>query len=361
MNPRTQISPATRFLTLDRPFVLESGERLENVTIAYRTWGRLAPARDNAVVVCHALTGSADVDAWWAGIFGPGRALDPERDFIVCANALGSCYGTCGPLTERRPGVAWGPDFPRVTVRDQVRLQQELVARLGIERIALVIGGSLGGMQALEWGVLGAGYVDAVAAISAPAAHDAWALGLSALARRALTLDPRFRGGHYPPDAPPVEGLELARQIAMLSYRSAPGLGARFGRERAPDGRWAITSWLDHHGERLVARFDANCYLALLDAMDTHDLGRERGGLATVLARYAPALHLLVVTSDVLYPPADGIEIARRVPGAELAIIDAPHGHDTFLIEQAEVDRRVRAFRAAAAAEALPLVAGGVR
>lgn len=343
------ISPETRFLALERPFELESGERLRGVEIAFRTWGELAPERDNAVVVCHALTGSADVDRWWSGVVGPGRAIDPERDFVIAAAALGSCYGTTGPTslrpaTSARPAARWGPDFPAITVRDQVRLAVELVDRLGVERIRLVAGGSLGGMQALEWALLAPERVGAVAAISAPARHDAWAIALSALGRAALELDPKFRGGAYSDDDPPEAGLELARRIAMLGYRSPENFAARFGRERRSRS-FAVDDWLAHHGRRLSSRFDANAYLALLGAMDSHDLARDRGSLAEAAARIAVPVLVVASSSDVLYPPVESYELASLLPDVELVTLANPHGHDAFLIEQAALERTLAAFR----------------
>jgi len=343
------ISPETRFLRLERPFELESGARLSGVEVAYRTWGELAPSRDNAVVVCHALTGSADVDRWWSGLLGPGRAIDPERDFVIAAAALGSCYGTTGPTslrpaTSARPASRWGPDFPAITVRDQVRLGLELVDRLDVETVRLVAGGSLGGMQALEWALLAPERVGAVAAISAPARHDAWAIALSSLGRAALELDPKFRGGAYAIDDPPEAGLELARRIAMLGYRSPENFATRFGREHARGG-FAVDGWLAHHGRRLAERFDANAYLALLGAMDSHDLARGRGSLAEAAARIAVPALVVASSSDILYPPEESYELASLLPDAELVTLATPHGHDAFLIEQAAIDRTLAAFR----------------
>lgn len=351
MSFHLHISPETRFLRLPGSFVLESGERLRGVEIAYRTWGALSPARDNAVVVCHALTGSADVDRWWGGLLGGGRALDPEVDFVVAANLLGSCYGTTGPLSPRagagmhRPGDApWAGDFPAITVRDQVRLQQKLLDALAVERVRLVVGGSLGGMQALEWGVLDRGRVESLAVLSAPARHSPWGIALSELARRALLLDPRFRGGHYPADDPPVAGLALARAIAMTSYRSHPGFEQRFGRDRR-EGSFEVARYLEHQGRKLVERFDANSYLALLGAMDSHDLARDRGSLETVLRGLDLPVLVVGSSTDVLYPVAEQLELATLLPAAEYVELATAHGHDAFLIEQEAVGRVVGEFR----------------
>lgn len=364
MNPHAHISPETRFLALERPFELESGERLAGVEIAYRTWGELSAARDNAVVVCHALTGSADVDRWWGRLLGPGRALDPARDFVVAANALGSCYGTTGPAS-RRPGAGpggearWGPDFPAVTIRDQVRLTRALVDRLGVERIRLVVGGSLGGLQALEWALLDASRVEAVATISAAARHSAWAIALSELGRRALDLDPKFRGGRYPEEDPPAAGLALARAIAMTSYRSRTSFERRFGRARRFDGRFEVESYLAHQGAKLVARFDANAYRTLLDAMDTHDVARGRGELARVLGAVRIPVLVVASTTDLLYPPEEQREVAALLPAAELALLDSPDGHDAFLTEAERLDRLVAGFRVRLGYGVAPRAAAG--
>jgi homoserine O-acetyltransferase len=365
MSFHLHISPETRFLRLPGSFLLDSGERLRDVEIAYRTWGALAPARDNAVVVCHALTGSADVDRWWGRLLGGERALDPATDFVIAANLLGSCYGTTGPASPRAPGgPPWGGDFPAITVRDQVRLQQRLLDALGVERVRLVVGGSLGGMVALEWALGDPGRVEALAVLSAPAGHGPWGIALSELGRRALALDPKFRGGHYPADDPPEAGLALARAIAMTSYRSRPGFEQRFGRDRR-DGRFEVVRYLEHQGRKLVDRFDANSYLALLGAMDSHDVARGRGSRESVLRALDLPVLVLSSTTDVLYPPDEQLELATLLPGAEYVELASAHGHDAFLIEQEAVGRILKQFRCgtAAARPRRPAVvaAGGAR
>lgn len=338
-------APETRLFPLSA-FTLESGVVLEQVTIAYRTWGELAPSRDNAVVVCHALTGSADVDSWWGDLLGAGRALDPSRDFVVASNVLGSCYGTTGPASLRREGgERWGASFPAVTIRDLVRLQGELLAALGVERIRLVVGGSLGGMQALEWALLFPERVETVAALATNAAHSAWQVAWSEAQRLAIAADPRFRGGAYPVDDPPTGGLAAARAMAMVSYRARAGLEERFARRREADGRFAVARWLARHGERLVDRFDANCYLTLTRAMDTHDLARGRGALASVLGSVRAPVLVGTIPSDVLYPPDEQLALARLLRHGDLATIASPHGHDAFLIESSQVDAALRRFR----------------
>jgi len=340
-------SPETRTWRAPAPFLLESGLQLPELTVAYRTWGRLGEDGGNAVLVCHALTGSADVDRWWGALVGPGRALDPRRDFVVCSNVLGSCYGTTGPASPRPgDGRRWGASFPDVTVRDIVCAQASLLEALGVRRLRLVLGGSLGGMQVLEWALLFPEKVEAIAPIAVSAAHSAWCIGLSEAQRQAIYADPRWRGGQYPADDPPEAGLAAARMVAMCTYRSRESLEARFGREPKEAGLFAVQAWLHHHGRALVDRFDANAYVALTRAMDTHDVGRGRGGWRAALEGVrAPAL-VVSIDTDVLYPPAEQEELARALPRATLTNLRSPHGHDAFLIEGEEMNARLAEFRA---------------
>lgn len=363
-----RLAPQTQRLALGQPFALELGGELPDVEVAYRTWGRLAADGANAIVVCHALTGSADADDWWGDLFGPGRAFDPERDFIVCSNVLGGCYGTTGPLSPAPDGLPWGSRFPRLTVRDQVRLQMRLADRLGIRRIRCVVGGSMGGLQALEWALLDPQRVAAVASIAAAGRHPDWCMAWSEAQRLALAADPKFRAGDYPPDDPPRQGLAAARAIAMVSYRSPQALAARFDRAPAASLRHrpqhaaadepAVRAWLRYHGAALVERFDANSYLRLIDAMDTHDLGRGRGGYAAALRRLRQPVLVGSVASDALYVPAEQAELAAALPCGELFTIDSGHGHDGFLIDAAAFEPALRHFieraQPAAAAAAAP-------
>ncbi|HET7922180.1 MAG TPA: homoserine O-acetyltransferase [Gammaproteobacteria bacterium] len=336
----------TQTLTLPRPLRLESGHVLPQVTVAYRTWGRLNAARDNAVMVCHALTGTPDVDLWWGALLGRGRALDPTRDFIVCSNVLGGCYGSTGPRSlNPATGKPWGGDFPAVSVRDMVKVQRALLDALGVARLALVIGGSLGGMQALEWAASYPEAVDAVAAIACGAQQSAWAIGFSEAQRQAIYADPEWQGGHYDPSRPPAAGLAAARMMAMLSYRHWHEYAGRFNRARDARGEFEVVHYLRHHGDKLVRRFDAASYVTLTRAMDTHDLARGRGDPATVFATIkAPSL-IVGVDSDVLYPLTEQQTLAIALPDARLAVLHSPHGHDAFLIDTIELDARVHDFR----------------
>jgi homoserine O-acetyltransferase len=338
--------PTDRVHELSEPLRLESGEVLSGVRVAYRTWGRLTPDGGSAVLVCHALTGSADADVWWAGLFGPGRALDPERDFIVCSNVLGSCYGTTGPASPR-PGEdrAWGPDFPAITIRDLVRVQHALVRALGIRRLKLVLGASLGGMQVLEWALLYPDLVETLAPIAVSGRHSAWCIGLSEAQRQALYADPRWRDGRYRPESPPAAGLAAARAVATCTYRSRGSFEERFGRQLASPGLFQVESYLRHQGSKLVGRFDANSYVTLTRAMDSHDVARGRGSYEQALRSVRQPALVVAIDSDVLYPPEEQRELAVKLGNARLAWLRSPHGHDAFLIETEALNRLLVDFR----------------
>lgn len=344
MDFRPFFSPETRFWRSSH-FMLESGEQLEEVEVAYRTWGNFDG--DNAVLVFHALTGSADVDTWWAPLLGSERSLDPARNFIICSNILGSCYGTTGPASlNPRTGRPWGSDFPSITIRDMVRLQALLLNGLGIQRLKLVLGGSLGGMQALEWALLYPERVEAMAAIACSGRHSAWCIGLSEAQRQAIFTDPLWQQGHYDPEHPPTSGLAAARMMAMCTYRSQMSFEARFGRQRNLEHHFAMAEYLRYQGTRLVRRFDANAYIALTYAMDTHDVGNNRGSYETALESIQVPTLIVAIDSDILYPPKEQQELAQLIPRAHFAWLHSGHGHDAFLIEMDALDRIVLNFRA---------------
>lgn len=331
-------------------FLLESGEVLPDARIAFRSWGRLTPTGTNAVVVCHALTGSPDVDLWWSGLLGSGRTLDPDRDFIICCNVLGSCYGSSGPASER-PGTTdrWGADFPAITVADVVRAHRRVLDGLGVRGIRLVVGGSLGGMQALEWAVQDV-RVAAAAVVAAPARHSAWSIAQSEAQRTAIAADPNWHGGDYESATPPAAGLAAARMMAMCSYRTPRSLGDRFDRRSTDGGAFEIEDWLRYHGGALADRFDAASYVQLTRTMDSHDVGHGRGGVARALGSLEIPVLAVAIDSDGLYPPDEQLEIAEAAPLGELVFIHSPHGHDAFLIEAADLDQKIRSFRDRASA-----------
>jgi homoserine O-acetyltransferase len=343
------ISPETQFYQLSEPFYLESGEALTGVRVAYRTWGKLNAARDNAVVVCHALTGWADVDRWWEPLLGSERALNTDLDFIVCSNILGSCYGTTGPTAiNPQTGTAYGASFPAITVRDMVRLQAVLLAALGVRSLQLVIGGSLGGMQVLEWGLLYPDWVRALAAIAAPGRHSAWCIGLSEAQRQAIYADPDWQNGNYTADRKPERGLAVARMMAMSTYRSWASFAERFGRMvETEDSKepFAIAHYLHYQGKKLVERFDANTYITLTHAMDSHDVTRRDRDYYSVLSSINQPTLVVAISSDILYPPVEQEELATSIPHAQLEWLESPHGHDAFLMDMKELNDSIVRFR----------------
>ncbi len=349
---------------------LDSG-RLSPVQIAYECYGQLNEDGSNAILVCHALTGNAHagsfydaegrlvgVEGWWDPLIGPGRALDTDRYFVVCSNFLGGCYGTTGPTSlDPRTGRPYGPRFPAISVRDMVRAQRLLMATLGVTRLLTVTGGSLGGFQVLEWAAMYPEMVQSIVPIATSLAHSAWCIGLNQVAREAIRLDPAFRDGDYAAGDQPLDGLGVARQIAMISYRSGVSFQARFGRRVAPGTERAqpfqasgkgtkviatgedfeVSRYLRYQGQKLVDRFDANTYITITEAMDRHDVGAGRGSAAQALMSFRGPVVCLGIDSDVLYPTYEQREIVRlfRNNGndARYVEITSPHGHDAFLIE----------------------------
>lgn len=357
------VSSDTRYLALGEPFRLEAGQKLDGVVIAYRTWGDSSNAADNAILICHALTGSADVEAWWPNVIGAGRAFDPDRDYIVCANILGSCYGTTGPVSTAlgmdRPYRA---DFPRISVRDMVRLQRVLLDELGVETLELVTGPSLGGMQALEWAAMYPERVRSVVPIGVGGRHSAWCIGISEAQRAAIEADPNWNGGYYSDEAPPSKGLSAARMMAVCTYRSWHSFEQRFGRERRSEDLYEVQSYLRHQGHKINDRFDANTYVTLTHAMHTHDLGRARGDYRDVLAGIRQPVLVVSVSTDALYPPQEQFELAEMLPNASYELLECPHGHDGFLIETDALDAMISRFRAARdVPPRLPLVSSASR
>lgn len=359
-----------------RPFALESGEILAPVTVAYESYGSLNAARDNAILVCHALTGSAHAAGlsspdeksagWWDPMIGPGRPLDTSRYCVICSNFLGGCYGTTGPTSlDPRTGKPYGMAFPEYTVRDMVRLQKALMDHLGVTRLRTVIGGSLGGMQVLEWPLLYPAMVSTIIPIATAAQHSPWCIGLNDLARQAIMLDPAWQGGAYAPDAPPERGLSIAREIAMMSYRSDISFLKRFRRDRVAPGesalapvasdsfraslpfqdpRFQVERYLRYQGKKLVDRFDANTYLYITLAMDSHDIAASRSDLTAVLGSLRQPALCVGISSDILYPAHEQRAIAAALPDAHYRELDAPHGHDSFLIAYDQLGPMVRDF-----------------
>jgi homoserine O-acetyltransferase len=332
------------YLRVNEPFELESGESLSALEIAYTTYGTLNPAQDNVVWICHALTANADPMEWWPGLVGAGRLFDPDRYFIVCANMLGSCYGTTGPASENPVnGKPYRLDFPEVTVRDMVRAHERLREHLGIERIALAIGGSMGGQQALEWAILAPERIERIALLATNARHSPWGVAFNEAQRMAIRADASL----YDADDPEAgrRGLEAARAVAMLSYRNYQTYAqtqSESGDELPADFRAA--TYQRYQGLKLSKRFDVFAYLTLSRAMDSHHVGRGRGGVAAALSAVRARTLVISIQSDVLFPVAEQVEIANHIPRAQLEIIDSLYGHDGFLIENEQIGLLVRRF-----------------
>ncbi|HUP40942.1 MAG TPA: homoserine O-acetyltransferase [Vicinamibacterales bacterium] len=378
----------TQFRDLPKPLRLDCGRDLHPIRIAYETYGTLSASRDNVILVCHALSGDAhaagvaktppeastrdgfaadDRDktatkglGWWDGMIGPGKAFDTNRYFVVSTNFLGGCRGTTGPSSLSATGRPYGSDFPVITVADMVRAQRAFLDEIGIERLAAVAGGSLGGMQGFEWAILYPDQVDAVVAIASTHAIAPQGLAWNAIARNAIMADPDWQGGHYygtgrKPDA----GMGIARMVGHITYLSAESVGAKFGRrlQSADDIRYTmlepeyqVENYLRHQAETFVKRFDANTYLYTSRALTYFDLARQygNGSLQDALRRMNARTLLIAFSSDWLYPPAGSEEIAAALrelgKDVELHIIDAPYGHDCFLLEEARQTPMIQGF-----------------
>ncbi|MGI8663969.1 MAG: homoserine O-acetyltransferase MetX [Acidimicrobiales bacterium] len=355
---------------VDRPFVLEGGGMLSPIDVAYETFGHLDATASNAILLCHALTGDSHVSGpateghaapgWWDALVGPGRPVDTDRWFVVCANVLGGCQGSTGPSSAHPDdGRPYGSRFPVVSIRDMVRTEAVLADKLGIHQWLSVIGGSMGGMQVLEWGVMFPDRVRSLIPVATCIAASAQQIGWWATGRRVVQLDPAFRGGDYYDAAAgdgPHEGLALARMMSQITFRSDDVFTDRFGREPVEplaEGfelwqRFEVERYLEYHGDKLVRRFDANTHLVLTKAMDLHDVGRGRGGALAAMARVAAPVLALGVSSDVLYPTYQQQEIVELVRAgggrAEYQTIESRHGHDGFLIEIDQVGEAVATF-----------------
>lgn len=391
--------------TQDRPLRLESGRTLGPITVAYETFGRLSPAGDNAVLVCHALTGDSHVagryspddpkPGWWDEAVGPGKAIDTDRYFVICANVLGGCQGTTGPSSiNPATGRPYALDFPIITPRDMVRVQAALLDHLGIQRLVCVIGGSLGAMQAIEWAVTYPDRVLGCVPIAGAARLHPQGIAWNEVQRQAIMADPEWKGGNYYPGPGPVRGLAIARMLGMITYRSDESMWQQFGRrvrpahlvgrksadwdegyggrpgatpaaqaapaaEGAPPGGWEATfpaggpgdrdldrgfgiayeveSYLHYNGQALVRRFDANSYLYLSRAMDLHDISRGYGSLEEAYARIRAEVLVIGIRSDLLFPPYLQKEMAAGIQAAggtaTYLEMDSPWGHDAFLVD----------------------------
>jgi homoserine O-acetyltransferase len=379
----------TQYLDLPWPARLDCGRELYPVRVAYETYGTLSPQRDNVILVCHALSGDAhaagfakappesstrdgfaaeDRDGvtgkglgWWDGMIGPGKAFDTDRFFVVSTNLLGGCRGTTGPSsTDPATGQPYGPDFPVITVADMVRTEHAFLDVLGIGRLAAVAGGSLGGMQAFEWAILFPDQVDAVVAIASTHALHPQGVAWNSIARDAIMRDPAWQGGrYYGTGRAPDGGMGLARMVGHITYLSGQALYDKFGRrlQSADDIRYTLTepefeieSYLRHQADSFVKRFDANTYLRMSRALTYFDLARQYGGgsLERALAGVRARTLLIAFSSDWLYPPVASAEVAGALgvlgKPVESHVIEAPYGHDCFLLEEARQTPIIRQF-----------------
>ena len=379
----------TQYLDLPEPLALDCGRELSGVRIAYETYGALSPRRDNVILVCHALSGDAHAAGisatpaaastrdgfraderdggsnaglgWWDGMIGPGKAFDTDRYFVVSSNLLGGCRGTTGPSsTNPATGRPYGSEFPVITVADMVRAEHALLQALGIERLAAVAGGSLGGMQALEWAVQFGDRVGAIVPIASTHALQPQGVAWNAIARNAIAADPDWQGGHYyGTGRAPNAGMGIARMVGHITYLSATSLNGKFGRRlqfaddiryRLTDPEFEVESYLRYQADSFVKRFDANTYLYTSRALTYFDLARQYGGgnLAAAVQQIAAKTLLIAFSSDWLYPPSDSEALATALRAAgkhvELQVIDAPYGHDCFLLEEARQTPMIRRF-----------------
>jgi homoserine O-acetyltransferase len=356
----------------DRPFALDGGMVLTDVSIAYETWGTLNENATNAILICHAWTGDSHVSGsaedghptpgWWEGVVGPGKAIDTNKWFVVCSNVIGGCQGSTGPATAHpEDGQLYGRRFPVITVRDMVRAQVRLTDMLGIRAWHSVVGGSMGGMQVLEWAVTFPDRVKTIIPIATCAQATAQQIAWGAIGRRAIRLDPKWRNGEYYDAAigeGPWEGLAIARMISQVTFRSDNVFTERFGRALVDmdadyNGlglwdRFEVEGYLDHHGDRLIRRFDTNSYLIIGKAMDLHDIARGRGSLDTAMSRIKAPTLVMGISSDILYPTYQQKQIhsilSEKGVDSTYVEIDSPHGHDAFLINFDQVGAPIEAF-----------------
>jgi len=356
----------------DRPFALDGGKVLSSVSIAYESWGTLNEDATNAVLICHAWTGDSHVSGaaeegnptpgWWEGVVGPGKAIDTNKWFVVCSNVIGGCQGSTGPATAHpEDGQLYGSRFPVITVRDMVRAQVRLTDMLGIRKWHSVVGGSMGGMQVLEWAVTFPDRVKTIIPIATCAQATAQQIAWGAIGRRAIRLDPKWRNGEYYDAATgegPWEGLAIARMLSQVTFRSDNVFNERFGRALVDmdadyNGlglwdRFEVEGYLDHHGDRLIRRFDTNSYLIIGKAMDLHDIARGRGTLDTAMSRIKAPTLVLGISSDILYPTYQQKQIhsmlTEKGVDSTYVEIDSPHGHDAFLINFDQVGAPIKSF-----------------
>jgi homoserine O-acetyltransferase len=337
------VSTPPRVFRSNASFTLESGASLPFIDIAYHTYGALSPEKDNVVWVCHALTGNSDAAVWWDGLIGRGRLFDPDKFFIVCANMLGSCYGSSGPTSVNpETGAPFFRSFPRVTTRDMARAHAILRQELGIEKIFVGLGGSMGGQQLLEWAILEPLVFEHIIPMATNARHSPWGVALNESQRMALEADATFFEDRLEAG---FAGLKAARSIGILSYRNYETFAATQmeSTQEKTDG-FRASSYQNYQGEKLARRFNAHSYWLLTKAMDSHNVGRGRGGVERALAQIKARTLSVGISSDILFPPEEQRYLAAHIPGSEYIEISSSYGHDGFLIEFSALTALIREF-----------------
>ena len=339
-------APGDRLFIKIGDLLLESGETLEDITIAYQSWGTLNAKKDNAILVNHAMTGWSDVPGWWPSMVGPGLPFDTDKYFVICPNVIGGCQGSTGPSSIAPDGKRYGSRFPSLTIRDMVAAEVAFSDALGIQKYRLAVGPSLGGMRSLEWAVQLPHRIGAICTIGSSAVATGDQIGTWSIELRAIKTDPNFNNGDYYEQAHgPLNGMGIARRVAHLTYRTEAEMDIRFGRELQGDdtGRYAVESYLDHQADKLAHRFDANTYIALTEAMISHDIGRDRGGVVAALASISIPVVAVSIDTDRLFPVRLQTEIAEFAPRAAPHVtISSPFGHDGFLVEVESVGQVIR-------------------
>jgi len=372
MNELIAETKFTNLFPKENPLILDCGTSLEDITVAYQTFGKLNQNKDNVIMVNHALTGNAHIagiilddeitntrnepfllkynkmyegkEGWWSPLIGSGRAIDTDKYFVICSNVLASCYGTSGPASiNPKSNSEFKLNFPKISVRDMVKVQNSLFDLFGIKKVKLAIGGSLGGMQVIEWAIMYGEMIESIMPIAASVGHSPWAIGLNEASRNAIKNDPHWNEGNYVNQ--PEVGFTLARKIAMLTYKSYESFAQKFGRNKANnDDIFDVESYLNYQGEKITKRFDANAYLYLSEAMDNHDVGIGRGGIDKALSSINCKTEVVGITSDILYPVDEQKRIASMITNASYTEINSIHGHDAFLIEFDQLDKIIRNF-----------------
>lgn len=333
-----------QFYKHNKPLILECGEKIDGLEIAYHTYGTLNAERNNIIWVCHALTANSDVADWWQNTVVPGGMLDPERYFVVCANVLGSCYGTTGPLSiNPTTGKPYYTTFPQITVRDIVACNRILAEYLDIKRVKMLIGSSLGGFQCMEWAIIDPDFTENLVLIATASTTTPWAAAFNESQRMAIEADQTY--GNESADAG-IKGMGVARSIALLSYRGAEAYNAtqqNRGDEIIPFGH-RVLSYQRHQGKKLENRFNAYSYYRLTQVVDSHNVGRNRGSIAEALRTIKARTQVVAISSDILFPPADHDVFIENIPDVRYTLINSEFGHDGFLVEHEYLTQIIKDF-----------------